>query len=77
MQELHSRPRPHPDELWLSQPPYLMIARILAVHGGPPGQDLVSYVLYDEDGATLEHVERAALDAGFWRSFQPLTRRQG
>lgn len=68
---------PQPDELWLSQPPYLMIARILAVGGGPGEQELVSYVLHDEDGATLEQVERAALDAGFWRSFRPLIRRQG
>jgi hypothetical protein len=54
-----------------------MIARILSVEEEPVGPDRVSYVLYDEDGAAVEHVDRAALDAEFWHAFQPLTPRRG
>jgi hypothetical protein len=77
MPPLQTRPAPLPDELWLSRPPNLMIARILSVEEEPVGPDRVSYVLYDEDGAPLEHVDRAALDAAFWHTFQPLTPRRG
>jgi hypothetical protein len=77
MPQLHTRPAPQPDELWLSRPPYLMIARIVEVEGGVAGDGVVSYVLYDEDGSVLEVVERAALDDGFWHAFQPLAPHQG
>jgi hypothetical protein len=77
MAQLRTRPAPQADELWLSRPPYLMIARILEVEEMQAGQDLVSYVLYDEAGSPLEHVDRAALDTEFWRVFRPLTSRQG
>ena len=77
MLPLRTRPAPQPDQLWLSRPPYLMIARILSVEEEPVGPDCVSYVLYDEDGTALEHVDRAALDAEFWHTFQPLTPRSG
>ena len=65
------------DELWLSLPPYLMIARILEVEERYPGAGVVSYELCDEAGAVLEQVHHAALDEGWWRTFQPLVRRQG
>ena len=68
---------PEPGELWLSRPPYLMIARVIEVEKPDLDCGLVSYRLYDEDGSVLEHVNRAALDDGWWRTFQPLTRRQG
>jgi len=69
---------PEPGELWLSRPPYLLIARVVDVEeGDSPGKGLVSYRLYDEGGSVLELVDRAALDEGWWRAFQPLTRRQG
>jgi hypothetical protein len=77
------RTLPEPNELWLSRPPYLMIARIVDVEeptgsvDRPGAAPLVSYVLYDEAGSVLEHVRHAVLDSGFWRNFQPLTRRQG
>ena len=77
MSQLRTRPAPQADELWLSRPPCLMIARILEVEERAAGQDLVSYVLYDEAGSPLEHVDRAALDAEFWHAFLPLTPRQG
>jgi hypothetical protein len=68
---------PRPDELWLSRPPYLMIARIVEVEERGPGRALVSYKLYDEAGTVLEHISRAPLDEGWWQAFQPLTRREG
>jgi hypothetical protein len=68
---------PRPDELWLSRPPYLMIARIVDVDEDAPGGGVVSYELHDEDGSVLEQVGHASLDAGWWRTFQPLTPRQG
>lgn len=83
MSQLCTRRLPTPNELWLSGPPYLMVARIVEVEDrsdaveGRGANPLVSYVLYDEDGSVLEHVDRVALDAGFWRNFQPLTERQG
>ena len=77
MSRMRTRPGPQADELWLSRPPYLMIARILEVEERPAGQDLVSYVLYDEGGSPLEYVDRAALDTEFWHAFLPLTPRQG
>ena len=68
---------PRPDELWLSRPPYLMIARILDVDERRRGSGVVSYELCDEAGSVLELVHHATLDEGWWRTFQPLTRRQG
>jgi hypothetical protein len=76
MPRLHTR-MPCVDELWLSRPPYLMIARIVEIEQTGPGTGVVSYVLYDEAGSVLEHVSDAELDAGWWGTFQPLTRRQG
>jgi hypothetical protein len=67
---------PQPNELWLGCPPYLLIAQIIEVDvRSNPG--LVSYELYDEDGCLLELVGHATLDDGWWRAFQPLTRRYG
>jgi hypothetical protein len=68
---------PRPDELWLSRPPYLMIARVLDVEERRPGGGVVSYELCDEGGSVLEQVHHASLDDGWWRTFQPLVRRQG
>jgi hypothetical protein len=76
MPKVHTK-LPQPGQLWLSQPPYLMIARVIDVEERAHGAGLVSYNLYDEDGSVLEHVNRASLDDGWWRTFQPLTRRQG
>jgi len=68
---------PLPDELWLSRPPYLMIARIVDVDERRTGGAVVSYELHDDDGSVLELVRHATLDAGWWRTFQPLFPRQG
>ena len=68
--------RPRPGEVWLSCPPFLLLARIVAVDDAadPP---VVSYELYDEDGSILERVTHAALDHGWWRTFQPLRPQYG
>jgi hypothetical protein len=67
---------PKPGERWLSCPPYLLIAHVIRVERGaePP---IVSYELQDEEGFLLELVEHALLDEGWWRTFQPMTRRTG
>jgi hypothetical protein len=67
---------PQADEVWLSCPPYLMLARIVGVdaEAEPP---VVSYELYDDDGSVLQAVEHATLDRGWWRTFQRLERRFG
>lgn len=66
---------PRPGELWLSCPPYSLIARILRVRGSDPA--LVSYELQDDEGYAIERVEHAVLDEAWWRAFQPMRRRYG
>jgi hypothetical protein len=67
---------PKPGEVWLSCPPYLLMARIVEVDTAaePP---VVSYELHDDDGSLLQAVEHAKLDRGWWRSFQLLEPRFG
>ena len=67
---------PKPGEVWLSCPPYLMMARIVEVstEAEPP---VVSYELHDDDGSLLQGVEHATLDQGWWRTFQRLEARFG
>ena len=67
---------PRPGELWLSCPPYMLIARVLGVEQGD-GPPLVSYELQDDDGVVIERVDRAVLDDGWWKAFQPLRQRFG
>jgi hypothetical protein len=70
-----TRTHPTPGDLWLSCPPYLLIAQILEVdRSRSPG--VVHYELHDENGFPLEQVS-AALDDGWWQAFQPLARRYG
>jgi hypothetical protein len=38
---------------------------------------MVSYELQDDDGYLLERVSHAVLDEGWWKAFQPMTRRPG
>jgi hypothetical protein len=72
----HVKSLPKPGEVWLSYPPYLMLARIVEVdvEGDPP---VVSYKLHDDDGSLLTEVEHAQLDRGWWQAFQRLERRFG
>lgn len=67
---------PKPGEVWLSCPPYLMMARIVAVDTASEPA-MVSYELHDADGSLLQAVEHARLDRGWWRTFQRLERRFG
>jgi hypothetical protein len=67
---------PRPGQLWLSRPPYLMLARVVEVDTASEPA-VLSYELRDEDGSLLEAVQRAVLDRGWWRTFQPLARRFG
>jgi hypothetical protein len=76
MSHVRLRPAPQPDELWLSRPPYQLIARIVDVEQDG-GDGTVSYVLYDEAGSVLEDVQGAPLDDSWFYAFQPLTKRQG
>lgn len=67
---------PKPGERWLSCPPYVLIAHVVRVDTAtqPP---VVSYELQDDEGFLMESVEHALLDEGWWRTFQPMTRRSG
>ena len=67
---------PKPDEVWLSCPPYLLLARIIDVNlvAEPP---VVSYELHDDDGSVLQAVEHATLDRGWWCTYQRLEPRFG
>ena len=67
---------PKPGEVWLSCPPYLMLAQIVAVdtRSEPP---VVAYELHDDDGSLLQAVGHAALDQGWWRAFRRLEPRFG
>jgi hypothetical protein len=77
MSQLHARAIPEPNELWLSRPPYLTIARIVDVQQRGRDASVVSYELLDDDGYVLEKVSQAPLDTAWWRTFQPLKRRYG
>ena len=76
MARLNVKSVPKPGEVWLSRPPYLMLARIVDVNlsAEPP---VVSYELHDDDGSLLQAVEHATLDHGWWRTFQRLEPRFG
>lgn len=67
---------PKPGERWLSCPPYMLIAHVRGVEQ-IDGLPLVSYELQDDDGAVIERVDRAVLDDGWWRAFQPMRERFG
>jgi hypothetical protein len=67
---------PKPGERWLSCPPYMLIAHVLGVER-VDGRPLVSYELQDDDGAVIERVDRAVLDDGWWKAFQPMSQRFG
>jgi hypothetical protein len=67
---------PKPGEVWLSCPPYLLMAKIVEVDLAiePP---VVSYELHDDDGSVLHAVEHATIDRGWWQAFQRLEPRFG
>ena len=63
-----------PDALWLSRPPYLLIARITS-RAGPYGP--FRYELLDRDGSVLIEQVDGRLDDEWWHCYQPLTPRYG
>ena len=63
---------PKPGERWLSCPPYVLIAHVLRVERVGESLPLVSYELQDDEGIVIERVDRAVLDDGWWRAFQPM-----
>ena len=67
---------PRPGDLWLSRPPYLLIAHVVEVddRSEPP---VISYELQDDDGSALDRVNHATLDNGWWKAFQPMIKRVG
>ncbi len=65
---------PQPDQLWLSCPPYVLIAHVRSVHLTEPPR--IAYSLLDDDGSTLAEVA-GELDETWWASFRPLVRRDG
>lgn len=67
---------PEPGEVWLSCPPFLMMARIVAVTL-EDGMPVVSYELHDDDGSLLQAIEHATLDHGWRRTFKRLEPRFG
>jgi hypothetical protein len=71
-----TRSRPLAGEVWLSCPPYLLLARITAVDRRTDPV-LFSYQLHDEHGSLLEEVNHAPLDRCWLEAFRPLTRRYG
>lgn len=73
---INTKSIPTPGERWLSCPPYLLIAHVIRVEETAEWP-VVSYELQDEEGFLLESVEHAQLDEGWWRTFQPMTRRTG
>ncbi len=66
---------PESDQLWLSRPPYVLIAQVLSadLEARPP---TIEYALLDDDGSTLAEVA-GELDYTWWANFQPLVRRNG
>lgn len=73
---LDTKSIPRPGERWLSCPPYVLIAHVLRVEP-TDGSPLVTYEVQDDDGAAIEVVERAVLDDGWWKAFQPMPKRFG
>lgn len=73
---IDTRSIPRPGDRWLSRPPYLLIAHVLGVDEMGTLR-VVSYELQDDEGFLLERIEHAVLDDGWWRAFQPMTRRCG
>ena len=76
MQSPNVKTLPKPGEAWLSCPPFLMVARIVAVDL-EDGSPVVSYELHDDDGSLLQAVEHATLDSAWWRTFKRLEPRFG
>lgn len=67
---------PKSGDLWLSCPPYSLIARIIDVDCRVVPH-VVSYELHDESESALLGINHGVLDSGWWQAFQPMVRRYG
>ena len=70
-----TRRQPQRDELWLSRPPYMLMAHVTGTT--EEGEPRVSYELLDDDGRVLAGPFDEPLDNSWWQNFQPLDRRFG
>jgi hypothetical protein len=68
--------RPHRGELWLSRPPWLLVAHVLGTARDRSGPR-ISYELLDADGSLLLGPVEVPFDEAWWRNFQPLHPRFG
>ncbi|HEY8083793.1 MAG TPA: hypothetical protein VIE64_09655 [Solirubrobacterales bacterium] len=68
---------PRPGERWLSRPPYVLIAHIVAIDHEVTQPSVITYELQNEEGFPLELVKHAVLDEGWWKAFQPMVVRHG
>jgi hypothetical protein len=68
--------QPCAGQLWLSRPPFLLIARIDSIVERA-GRAFVAYDLLDDDGSPLCGTVTEPLDDTWWANFQPLVRRFG
>jgi hypothetical protein len=76
MARLRTQRRPAPGQIWLSRPPYLMLAHVVEVNESRSPAS-ITYELADDDGSVLHGPLDAVLDDGWWHAFQPLVRRWG
>ncbi len=67
---------PAAGQLWISRPPFMLIARVLAVDACGPAAT-VEYELLDDDGSPLSAPVAAVLDSSWWATFRLLVKRQG
>jgi hypothetical protein len=65
---------PSDGQLWLSRPPFLLIAHVLDVDRRAAR---ITYELLDSDGCPLIEPVVEPLEPSWWRNFQPLVRRFG
>lgn len=66
---------PSAGELWLSRPPFTLMAHVLDARPGAQAQ--IHYNLLDDDGTVLAGPIVERLDESWWHNFQPLERRYG
>ena len=71
-----SRTPPIAGQLWLSRPPFLLIAKVESVFEYS-GRIFIEYELLDDDGTPLCGRVTEPLEDSWWASFQPLVRRFG
>lgn len=68
---------PEPDQLWLSRPPFVLLAQVRSVAPQRRGQPaMIDYALLDTDGSPLLEICEP-LDSSWWATFKRLIPRYG